>query len=324
MKIRVLGCYGGQFPGFNLTSFLIEENLLLDTGAVTSVLKLEEQAGIKNILISHAHLDHIKDMFFLADNIYALETAAVNVYAVDEVIEALKEHISNNIIWPDFTKLKAKDFTPLNFNPIARDKMTEIDGFLVKPIRVNHPVPTFGYIITKDKETILYTADTRPTDEIWQEANNNTKPRAIIVDVSKYFTKIKEINEQERYVIVEPAVVRDELNLVLKKYGFHFAPETSTSNRAMMAGMVGNNSSGSTSIKYGVTRDKILSLKAILSDGSTAVFGSLNKSEFIQKTKGSSLENSIYKKLFTELSLPEVREEIIKEFKTGLLNISEL
>jgi len=136
----------------------------------------------------------------------------------------------------------------------------------------------------------------------------------IIVDVSKHFTKILAFDEKNKTVTVQPGVIRDELNDFLKPYGYFFGPDTSTTNRCMVGGMVGNNSSGSTSIKYGVTRDKILSLKTILSDGTTAVFDDLSKSEFIQKTKGNSLENSIYKTLFTELSLPEVRNEIIKEF----------
>ncbi len=136
----------------------------------------------------------------------------------------------------------------------------------------------------------------------------------IIVDVSKHFTKILAFDEKNKTVTVQPGVIRDELNDFLKPYGYFFGPDTSTTNRCMIGGMVGNNSSGSTSIKYGVTRDKVLSLKTILSDGTTAVFDNLSKSEFIQKTKGNSLENSIYKTLFTELSLPEVRDEIIKEF----------
>ncbi len=136
----------------------------------------------------------------------------------------------------------------------------------------------------------------------------------IIVDVSKHFTKILAFDEKNKTVTVQPGVIRDELNDFLKPYGYFFGPDTSTTNRCMIGGMVGNNSSGSTSIKYGVTRDKILSLKTNLSDGSTAVFKSLSKSEFIQKTKGNSLENSIYRTLFTELSLPEIRDEILKEY----------
>lgn len=138
--------------------------------------------------------------------------------------------------------------------------------------------------------------------------------KGIVVDISKHFTKILAFDEKNKTVTVQPGVIRDELNSFLKPFGLFFGPDTSTSNRCMIGGMVGNNSSGSTSIKYGVTRDKISTLKTILSDGSEAVFKALDKSEFIQKTKGSTLENVIYRTLFTELSLPEVRDEIIKEF----------
>ena len=124
----------------------------------------------------------------------------------------------------------------------------------------------------------------------------------IVVDVSKYFTKILNINEKEKTVTVQPGVIRDELNNFLKPFGLFFGPNTSTSNRCMIGGMVGNNSSGSTSIKYGVTRDKVLELKTILSDGSEAIFNSVSKEEFIQKQQGNSLENNIYKTIYNELS----------------------
>ena len=138
--------------------------------------------------------------------------------------------------------------------------------------------------------------------------------KAIIVDVSKYFTKITEINEQERYVIVEPAVVRDELNLILKKYGFHFAPETSTSNRAMMAGMVGNNSCGAHSLVYGATRDHTISVRGFLSDGSEVEFAPLSKDEFKKKARGVRLENKIYKQIDKILSDKSFIDEIEKEY----------
>ena len=136
----------------------------------------------------------------------------------------------------------------------------------------------------------------------------------IIVDVSKYFTKIVSFDKENKTVTVQPGVIRDELNLFLKPHGLFFGPNTSTSNRCMIGGMVGNNSSGTTSIRYGVTRDKIVALKAILSDGSATVFKSLTSEEFVEKTKGDSLENQIYRTLYEELSNSETQNEIVKEF----------
>src|SRR5690606_34285456 len=94
----------------------------------------------------------------------------------------------------------------------------------------------------------------------------------IVVDVSKYFNKILEINPAEKWVRVQPGVVRDELNMALKPYGLYFGPETSTANRAMIGGMVGNNSCGSNSVVYGSTREHLLEVRALLADGSEAVF----------------------------------------------------
>ena len=141
-----------------------------------------------------------------------------------------------------------------------------------------------------------------------------TVGEGIIVDVSKHFTKIVAFDQIKKTVTVQPGVIRDELNLYLKPYGLFFGPNTSTSNRCMMGGMVGNNSSGTTSIRYGVTRDKIVEIKAILSDGTTVVFKELSSAEFSEKAKGETLENEIYKAIYQELSVVENQIEIIKEF----------
>lgn len=136
----------------------------------------------------------------------------------------------------------------------------------------------------------------------------------IIVDVSKYFNKILELNIDEGWVRVEPGVVRDELNLFLKQYGLFFGPETSTANRAMIGGMVGNNSCGSNSIVYKSTREHTLELKVLLSDGSEAEFKSLSFDEFIKKCSGTDLEASLYKSIRSQLGNYENQIEIRREF----------
>jgi FAD/FMN-containing dehydrogenase/Fe-S oxidoreductase len=150
----------------------------------------------------------------------------------------------------------------------------------------------------------------------------------IVVDVSRTFTKILEINPEEKWVRVQPGVIRDELNMALKEYGLFFGPETSTANRAMIGGMVGNNSCGSNSVVYGSTRDHLISVKAILSDGTEAEFTSLTKDEFESKCAGiparqaiprgyqapDTLERRIYQSIRTMLSDPANQEEIRREF----------
>ena len=136
----------------------------------------------------------------------------------------------------------------------------------------------------------------------------------IIVDVSKYFTNILAFDELNKTITVEPGVVRDELNLFLKPFGLFFGPNTSTSNRCMIGGMVGNNSSGSTSIRYGVTRDKVLQIDGVLSDGSLVSFKELTSKEFKLKTRIKSLEGSIYASIYNELSQELVQQEIKNQF----------
>lgn len=138
--------------------------------------------------------------------------------------------------------------------------------------------------------------------------------KGIVVDVSKYFTKILELNAEEKWVRVQPGVIRDELNMFLKSHGLFFGPETSTANRAMIGGMVGNNSCGSNSVVYRSTREHTIEVKALLSDGSEAAFKTLNIDEFHAKCEGDTLEANIYKTVRKLLSNYENQVEIRKEF----------
>ncbi len=137
----------------------------------------------------------------------------------------------------------------------------------------------------------------------------------IVVDVSRHFTNILEINPAEGWAKVQAGVIRNELNRALHPHGLLFGPETSTQNRAMMGGMLGNNSCGSNSIKYGSVRDHILEVNALLSDGSKAVFGSLTAEEFELKCDGpDTLETRLYQQIRKMLIATAVRAEIVREF----------
>ncbi|MFD2098529.1 FAD-binding and (Fe-S)-binding domain-containing protein [Flagellimonas iocasae] len=136
----------------------------------------------------------------------------------------------------------------------------------------------------------------------------------LVVDVSKHFTQILELDKDNKRIKVQPGVVRDELNQYLKPFGLFFGPNTSTSNRCMIGGMVGNNSSGTTSIQYGVTRDKVLEMHCILSDGSEATFSDISKETFDSKKQEDSLEGMIYASLEKELSDDENKKNILAEF----------
>lgn len=136
----------------------------------------------------------------------------------------------------------------------------------------------------------------------------------IVVDVSRYMTNILEVNPEEHWVRLQPGVILDELNLFLKDYGLLFGPETSTANRCMIGGMVGNNACGAHSLLYGTTRHHTISVKGLLSDGSEVEFGPLSTEEFQQKMQGDSLESKIYQRIHEILSDPDNQKEIEQEY----------
>lgn len=136
----------------------------------------------------------------------------------------------------------------------------------------------------------------------------------IVVDVSKYFNSIISFDQVNKTVTVQPGVVRDQLNNYLKPYGLFFGPNTSTSNRCMIGGMVGNNSSGTTSIKYGVTRDKVVALNTVLSDGSEVIFKALSTKAFNNKLKLETLEGQIYRQINNNVLTNEAKAEINKHY----------
>lgn len=138
--------------------------------------------------------------------------------------------------------------------------------------------------------------------------------KGIVVDVSRHFTQITELDVKTKRVRVQPGVVRDELNMFLKPHGLFFGPETSTANRAMIGGMVGNNSCGSNSVVYRSTREHLLSVKALLSDGTEVEFRDLDIDTFHAKCEQAGLEGEIYRHIRTTLSDHHHQQEIRKEF----------
>ncbi|MAD98013.1 MAG: FAD-binding oxidoreductase [Flavobacteriaceae bacterium] len=214
---------------------------------------------------------------------------------------------------PDLLALKNKLQGELHFDGLYKSLYaTDASVYRKIPLAVAYP-KNEGDI----KELILF-ANSNKITLIPRTAGTSLAGQCvgegIVVDVSKYFTSILEFNEKAKTITVQPGVVRDELNQFLAPFGLFFGPNTSTSNRCMIGGMVGNNSSGSTSIKYGVTRDKVIQIDGFLSDGSFTSFGNLNPKNFEKKLREPGLEGVIYKTLNDKLSQKEIQKEIKKEF----------
>ncbi len=185
MEIKVLGCYGGELPGYRFCSFAIDGKLLLDAGAVTSVLRLPEQRRLSYILVTHTHLDHIKDIPFLAANLVEERFhQPVHIISTGQIIEGIKSHLFNDALWPDFTVLPTVEFPVLKFISVEPEVDVSLQEFTIRAIPMNHTVPAVGYIIRKGKSSILYTGDTGPTERIWEEANGLEDLKAVMVETS--------------------------------------------------------------------------------------------------------------------------------------------
>ncbi|NQY06508.1 MAG: FAD-binding protein [Flavobacteriaceae bacterium] len=215
-----------------------------------------------------------------------------------------------------------------------KDQLTLLDNMLTGEVYYDalHKTiyATDASVYRKIPLAVAYPKTTSDITKLIDFANNNATsliPRTagtslagqcvgdgIVVDVSKHFTNIIKVDEKTKQVTVEPGVVRDELNTYLKDYGLFFGPNTSTSNSCMIGGMVGNNSSGTTSIQYGVTREKIVALKLLLSSGEEIEVKNLTKEAFAEKRNLDSHEGKVYRRLYEILSDKQNQEEIISQF----------
>ncbi len=184
MKVRVLGAYGGEGPDLRTSCLLINDRLAVDAGALTSALSLREQAKVSGILISHTHLDHIHDLGFLADNIFGKRDTPVEILGTEKSIQVLKKHFFNNRIWPDFTQIPNSDHPILVCRAFKPGQEIDIAGLKVKPIPVNHPIPSVGFIISDGKNSLLYSGDTGPTERLWKEADKLNNLKLVIIEVS--------------------------------------------------------------------------------------------------------------------------------------------
>lgn len=190
MKIKVLGCYGGQQAGFRLTSFLVNDSILLDAGSPAEVLSLEEQCAIRHVCVSHTHLDHIKDIAFLADNRCVKRLSghagnrSITVHSLAENNQIIRDHFLNGHIWPDFTAIPNTDDAILRLHDIEVEVPFELDGVRITAIAVNHPVPCTGFLLEQDGKQVIYTADTGNTERVWEIANAQSNLQAIIMDCS--------------------------------------------------------------------------------------------------------------------------------------------
>lgn len=226
MEVRVLGCYGGEMPGHRTTCLMINHNLLIDAGAATSALTIEEQTKIDAIVISHSHLDHIRDLGFLADNIFGQRPNPVRIFGLPETIAHIKAHVLNNQVWPDFSQLPTPENSVITFNHLDENQTLELEGLTFTACRVNHTVPAAGFIVGNQSHAFAYSGDTGPTQAIWDRVNQDTRVSAIFIEVS-FPNRLAQLAEVSGHLT--PASAKREIEKLDNKdiaiYVFHMKPQ---------------------------------------------------------------------------------------------------
>jgi len=183
VKVTALGSSGAELPGYNSPAFLVDGKVLLDAGTIGTSLGESKQWEVRHILITHAHLDHIKAIPFLADNIVIKQREhSVIVYGTKETLKVLRENLLNDKLWPDFTKISASLDPVLKLKTIVPGRPFLVNGYLATAYQVSHTVPAVGYVL-KDHlgRELLYTGDTGPTKKIWAAAD---RVHVMIIEVS--------------------------------------------------------------------------------------------------------------------------------------------
>lgn len=182
MKLRVLGCAGSEFPGRKSPAFLVDDVLLLDAGIIGAVLTQSAQEQITDILLSHAHHDHVRGLPSFADNrIVSGKKESVAIIGSTATLTAVHDHLINGLIWPDFSRLPTPAAPILRWQPIEPYRNFTVGEYLVTAFPVNHSVPTLAYRVQRAGVSLVYTGDMGPTPELWHAIGT---PTAMIVEVS--------------------------------------------------------------------------------------------------------------------------------------------
>lgn len=184
MQIKVLGCSGGIGGELRTTALRVDHDILIDAGTGVGDLSIDELLAIDHIFVTHSHLDHIGFIPLLLDTVQGLRTKPVTVYANDETILALRTHIFNWVIWPDFNKIPSDIQPILRYTAIKLGETITLDGRKITALPVNHIVPAMGFHINSGKTSLVFTGDTTTCDALWMEVNKIENLKYIIIETA--------------------------------------------------------------------------------------------------------------------------------------------
>lgn len=183
-RIKVLGCSGGVGPELRTTGLLVNDETLLDAGTGVGDLSLAQMRRIRRVLLTHAHLDHVCGLAFMADNLFGLIDAPLEVFARPETLEALRAHVFNWSIWPDFGELPTAQAPTLRYRSIDIGRPVAADGLRFTPFEVLHTVPAVGYVLEDARGTLAFTGDTYANEGVWEALNALPRLDWLMIEVA--------------------------------------------------------------------------------------------------------------------------------------------
>ncbi|OGS99124.1 MAG: 3',5'-cyclic-nucleotide phosphodiesterase [Gallionellales bacterium RIFCSPLOWO2_12_FULL_59_22] len=184
MKLRVLGCSGGIGGNQRTTSFLLDHDVLIDAGTGVNELSLAEISMIDHVFITHSHLDHIACIPFMVDSAWAMRDRPLTIYAIEETLGILRQHIFNWKIWPDFTEIPDACQPSMRYRPIALGETVVLGERRITAIPAHHAVPAVGFHLDSGEASLVYSGDTTVNDDVWEAVNRIENLRYLIIETA--------------------------------------------------------------------------------------------------------------------------------------------
>lgn len=184
MDLRVVGCHGGESAKHRTSAFVLDGKLAIDAGSLTSGLSLRDQYRLEACLVSHSHLDHIRDLATIADNRVQKGCEPLVVAGTKPTLDVLAKHFFNGVVWPDFSRIPSAKRPGIRYLALKAGTRTNVAGYMVRPIPVTHTIDCSAFVIESKHGAVAYSGDTGPTDQLWRTLNKTPDLRALLMEVS--------------------------------------------------------------------------------------------------------------------------------------------
>jgi len=212
-SLLILGCSGGIGKDLRTTSFLLNDNILIDAGTGVGDLTLDQLKKIDYLFLTHSHLDHICSLPFILDAVGMSRSKPLTVFGIPETIKALQDHIFNNVIWPDFTKIPSPENPCVVFEKIEVGQSIAIDQVQITALPVNHSIPGNGYWIDSGEGALVFSGDTGPSELFWNAINTKVQEHGQGQSSNSYL----------KHLIIETSFTNAESELA--KLSGHYHPD---------------------------------------------------------------------------------------------------